>query len=68
VIDYMPSPVDIEPVKGISEKRPPKTERPPTDEAPFSALAFKIMTDPFVGQLTFFRRVLGRRQLGRQHL
>ena len=54
VLDYMPSPVDIPPVKGISEKGT-EEERPPTDEAPFSALAFKIMTDPFVGQLTFFR-------------
>ncbi|MES2563573.1 MAG: elongation factor G [Pseudomonadota bacterium] len=54
VVDYMPSPVDIEPVKGIKENGQ-EDERPPTDEAPFSGLAFKIMTDPFVGQLTFFR-------------
>jgi elongation factor G len=54
VIDYMPSPVDIPPVAGLKENGQPD-ERPPTDEAPFSALAFKIMTDPFVGQLTFFR-------------
>jgi elongation factor G len=54
VIDYMPSPVDIPPVKGLKENGQPD-ERAPTDEAPFSALAFKIMTDPFVGQLTFFR-------------
>jgi elongation factor G len=54
VIDYMPSPVDIPPVTGLKENGQPD-ERPPTDEAPFSALAFKIMTDPFVGQLTFFR-------------
>jgi elongation factor G len=54
VLDYMPSPVDIEPVKGIADNGTPD-ERPPADDAPFSALAFKIMTDPFVGQLTFFR-------------
>ena len=54
VIDYMPSPVDIPPVKGEKEDGT-EDERPATDDAPFSALAFKIMTDPFVGQLTFFR-------------
>ena len=54
VIDYMPSPVDIPPVKGEKENGDPD-ERPASDEAPFSALAFKIMTDPYVGQLTFFR-------------
>src|SRR5215210_4282435 len=54
VVDYMPSPVDIDPVKGTND-RGVEVERPPTDEAPFSGLAFKIMTDPFVGQLTFFR-------------
>jgi elongation factor G len=54
VIDYMPSPVDIAAVKGTNEKGA-EEERPASDEAPFSGLAFKIMTDPFVGQLTFFR-------------
>jgi elongation factor G len=54
VIDYLPSPVDIPPVKGVNEKGEPE-ERPADDNAPFSALAFKIMTDPFVGQLIFFR-------------
>jgi elongation factor G len=54
VLDYMPSPADIPPVGGLKENGE-HDERPPTDEAPFSALAFKIMTDPFVGQLTFFR-------------
>jgi elongation factor G len=54
VIDYMPSPVDIPPVKGEKENGDPD-ERPASDDAPFSALAFKIMTDPYVGQLTFFR-------------
>jgi elongation factor G len=54
VIDYMPSPADVPPVKGIKENGD-ADERAPTDDVPFSALAFKIMTDPFVGQLTFFR-------------
>jgi elongation factor G len=54
VIDYMPSPTDIPPVKGLKENGEPD-QREPKDEAPFAALAFKIMTDPFVGQLTFFR-------------
>jgi elongation factor G len=54
VIEYLPSPVDIPPVKGVKENGE-TDERPASDDAPFSALAFKIMTDPFVGQLTFFR-------------
>ncbi len=54
VIDYMPSPVDIPPVDGEKEDGSADT-RPASDDAPFSALAFKLMTDPFVGQLTFFR-------------
>ena len=54
VIDYMPSPVDIPPVKGEAEDGS-MVERPASDDAPFAALAFKIMTDPYVGQLTFFR-------------
>ena len=56
VIHYMPSPVDIPPVKGIADdKAETAIERRPSDDEPFSALAFKIMTDPFVGSLTFFR-------------
>jgi elongation factor G len=54
VIEYLPSPVDIPPVTGENE-RGQSEERPPNDTAPFSALAFKIMTDPYVGQLTFLR-------------
>src|SRR5690242_6006512 len=54
VIDYLPAPVDIPPVKGQDDDGKPET-RKPGDEEPFSALAFKIMTDPYVGQLTFFR-------------
>ncbi len=54
VIDYLPSPVDIPPVKGANEDGEPAV-RKPEDEEPFAALAFKIMTDPFVGQLSFIR-------------
>src|SRR5436190_7366563 len=54
VIDYLPSPVDIPPVKGEADNGQPAT-RAPDDTQPFAALAFKIMTDPFVGQLTFIR-------------
>jgi len=55
VVDYMPSPVDIPPIKGVIAGTDKPDERPASDAAPFSALAFKIMTDPFVGTLTFFR-------------
>jgi elongation factor G len=57
VVDYLPSPVDIPSVVGIDPNKaePTEVERPASDSAPFSALAFKIMTDPFVGQLTFIR-------------
>ena len=55
VIDYMPSPLDIPPVKGFDPHTDEELERPASDEAPFSALAFKVMTDPFVGKLTFIR-------------
>ena len=54
VIDYLPAPSDVPPVTGVKENGE-EAERAPRDEAPFSGLAFKIMTDPFVGQLTFFR-------------
>src|ERR671919_1179200 len=55
VVDYLPSPLDIPPVKGVELGSEKPAERPAKDDAPFSALAFKIMTDPFVGTLTFFR-------------
>jgi elongation factor G len=57
VVDYLPSPVDVPAIQGLdpTKAEPTAIERPAADEAPFSALAFKIMTDPFVGQLTFFR-------------
>ncbi len=55
VVDYLPSPLDIPPVTGVDAITQAPAERPAKDDAPFSALAFKIMTDPFVGTLTFFR-------------
>ena len=55
IIDYMPSPLDIPAIKGINPDTEEEEERPASDEEPFSALAFKIMTDPFVGKLCFFR-------------
>ena len=68
VIDYMPSPIDIPPVKGIDDDDKPKSAARRDDDEPFSALAFKIMTDPFVGQLTFFRVYSGVLQVGRHGL
>ena len=64
VIDYMPSPVDIPPIKGVNPKTDEPTERKASDEEPFSALAFKIMTDPFVGKLCFFRVYSGTAKKG----
>ena len=55
VVDYLPSPLDIPDVQGLKMDSDEKDSRPPTDEAPFSALAFKVMNDPFVGSLTFVR-------------
>jgi elongation factor G len=55
VVDYLPSPVDIPPVKGVDPKTNGEVERKAADNEPFAAMAFKIMTDPFVGQLTFIR-------------
>ncbi len=55
IVDYMPSPTDIPPIKGVDPDTDEEDERPSDDSAPFSALAFKIMTDPFVGRLSFFR-------------
>ncbi len=55
VVDYMPSPLDIPPIKGINPKTEEEEERPADPDAPFAALAFKIMTDPYVGKLTYLR-------------
>ncbi|MFS9093176.1 elongation factor G [Streptococcus timonensis] len=64
VIDYLPSPLDIPAIKGINPDTDEEETRPASDEEPFSALAFKIMTDPFVGRLTFFRVYSGVLQSG----
>ena len=55
VVDYLPSPVDVPPMMGTDPKTEKEIERKPLDSEPFSALAFKVATDPFVGQLVFFR-------------
>jgi elongation factor G len=64
VIDFLPAPVDIPPIKGILEDGVSEATRPATDDAPYAALAFKIMSDPFVGTLTFFRVYSGVLQSG----
>ena len=55
IIDYMPSPLDVPPIKGTNPETGEEEERPSDDNAPFAALAFKIATDPYVGRLAFFR-------------
>ena len=64
VVDYLPSPLDIPPVKGTNPDTGTEEERPADDKAPFAALAFKIMSDPFVGQLTFIRVYSGHLKQG----
>ena len=64
IVDYMPAPTDIPPIKGIVPNKEEETERPADDNAPFSALAFKIMTDPYVGRLSFFRVYSGTLETG----
>ncbi len=64
IVDYLPSPVDVPPIKGVNPKTDEEEERPSDDEAPFSALAFKIMTDPYVGRLSFFRVYSGHLTTG----
>ncbi|MBQ7922453.1 MAG: elongation factor G [Clostridia bacterium] len=64
VVDYMPSPLDIPAIKGINPLTEEEEERPASDDEPFAALAFKIMTDPYVGKLCFFRVYSGSIQTG----
>ncbi len=64
VIDYMPSPLDVPAIKGVHPDTGEELSRPASDEEPFASLAFKVMTDPFVGQLTFFRVYSGVAESG----
>ncbi|MFP3121385.1 elongation factor G [Ectobacillus funiculus] len=64
VIDYLPSPLDVPAIKGIVPDTDEEVTRPADDNGPFSALAFKIMTDPYVGKLTFFRVYSGKAEAG----
>ncbi len=64
VLDYLPAPTDVDAIKGIDTKTDEETVRPSDDSAPFSSLAFKVMTDPFVGRLTFFRVYSGTLESG----
>ena len=66
VVDYMPSPLDVPPVKGIDPKTDEEIERKPGDSEPLSALVFKIMVDQFVGKLCFFRVYSGKVEQGQQ--
>ncbi len=68
IIDYMPSPLDIPAMKGVNPDTDEEEERKASDEEPFSALAFKIMTDPFVGKLCFFRVYSGKIEAGQSAL
>ena len=64
VVDYLPSPLDIPPISGIDPEGGAEITRRADDDEPFSALAFKIVTDPYVGQLTFFRVYSGQLKSG----
>ncbi len=64
IVDYMPSPIDVPPIKGVNPDTEEEVERPSSDEEPFAALAFKIATDPFVGKLCFFRVYSGTIEAG----
>ena len=64
IVDYMPAPTDVPAIKGVNPKTDEEEDRPSTDDAPFSALAFKIMTDPYVGRLSFFRVYSGTLNTG----
>ncbi len=68
IVDYMPAPTDIPPIKGVNPETEEEEERPSSDSEPFSALAFKIATDPFVGRLSFIRVYSGTLNTGTQVL
>jgi elongation factor G len=64
IVHYLPSPLDVPPVSGVDPKSSEEAARPPALEAPFAALAFKVMTDPYVGKLTYFRVYSGQVKAG----
>ncbi|MGH3133852.1 MAG: elongation factor G, partial [Gaiellaceae bacterium] len=64
IVDYLPSPLDVPAVQGVDAKSTEEASRPPALEAPFAALAFKVMTDPYVGKLTYFRVYSGQVRAG----
>ena len=64
VVDYMPSPLDVPPIKGVNPETDEEEERPADPKGPFASLAFKIMTDPFVGKLTYLRVYSGSLESG----
>ena len=66
IIDYLPSPLDMPPVRAVDTRKGVEVPRPAKDEAPFSALAFKVVSDPFVGRLVYFRVYSGRMRAGAQ--
>jgi len=66
IVAYLPSPMEVPPVRGIDPRSGKELYRPPSDEAPFSALAFKIVSDPFVGRLVYFRVYSGKVEGGAQ--
>ena len=68
VVDYMPAPTDIEAIKGVNPKTEEEEDRHASDDEPFAALAFKIMTDPYVGRLAFFRVYSGTIEAGKSVL
>src|SRR5207244_6314538 len=64
VVDYLPSPIDVPPMHGVDPKTGEEETRPASLEAPFAALAFKVMSDPYVGKLTYFRVYSGKVKSG----
>ncbi|GAH66160.1 unnamed protein product, partial [marine sediment metagenome] len=66
ITDYLPSPLDMPPVRAINIKGGAEVARPASDEAPFTAIAFKVVSDPFVGRLVYFRVYSGRVEAGAQ--
>jgi elongation factor G len=66
IVDYLPSPVDMPPVRAVDTKTGSEITHPASDEAPFSALAFKVVTDPYMGRLVYFRVYSGRVRAGAQ--